>query len=216
VTAAADRERLAILVHEVRSSVAALASIAHAYRDKRLTRDERQSLVSLALGACRAIERVVDDAAVTSLHAQAVHLGRVVLEAVDSARLRGVNARAIVEPGLPEVEADPLRIRQALDNLLTNAAEHAGADEEIVVRALVDDSRLVLSVSDAGGGIAPQDHARILEPGVRLDPTRPGSGLGLAIVRAIAEAHGAALTIDSTLGEGATFSLEFLVDRCAL
>jgi signal transduction histidine kinase len=213
VTALADRERLAILVHEVRSSVAALVSIAEAYRDERLTFDERQSLVSLALAACRGIERLVDDAAVTSLHLERVHLGSVVLEVVDTARLRGVNVRAIVEPGLPVVEVDPARIRQALDNLVTNAAEHAGGEDEIVVRAHVDDGRLVLSVSDTGRGIPPEDHERILEPGVRLDTTRPGWGLGLAIVRAIADAHGAALTVDSAAGDGATLALEFPLER---
>jgi two-component system sensor histidine kinase BaeS len=213
VSAAADRERLAILVHEVRSSVAALAAIAEAYWDERLTRDERHSLVALALGACRSIERVVGDAAVTSIRREPVHLGRVVLEAVDSARIRGANVRGIVEPGLPLIEADPLRIRQALDNLVANAVDHADADDEVVVRALIDDSKLLLSVSDSGRGIAPEEHARILEPGVRLDTSRPGSGLGLSIVRAIADAHGAALKIESEPGAGSTFSLAFPLGR---
>ena len=99
-----------------------------------------------------------------------------------------------------------MRLRQALDNLLRNAMRHA-AGSPIVVGARMDGEQVCVSVSDRGKGIARSDQARIFERGTRLDPSRPGSGLGLAVTRAIAVAHGGALTVESTPGEGATFSI---------
>lgn len=205
----ADRERLALLVHEVRSPVAALSALAETWRDERLDSEGRRSLATLVIAACRGIERVVSDAAVASVRLEKVDLGRLVTEAAEVAALHGSAVRSIVEPGLPPVQADPLRIRQALDNLFSNALTHAQSDEPIVVRVHGGDGELLLSVSDSGPGLPVEDHARIFEPGVRLDSTRPGSGLGLAVVRAIADAHGADLRLESSPGRGSTFTLAF-------
>ena len=204
MTASADRERLAILVHEVRSPVAALGAIAEAYPDAEPS--ARRRLVALAAAACASIERVVSDAAVTSVVLEHVDVGQLVERCVSSAALDGGNVRAEVEPELPRVEADPLRLRQAIDNLIANALTHA-PDGDVLVEARSGKSAVVVSVTDAGAGIPPHEQERIFQAGVRLDRTRPGSGLGLAISRAIAEAHGGALAVDSAPGRGATFTL---------
>ena len=207
MTTRADRDRLAILVHEVRSSVAALAAIAEIYPDQSLDLAERRSLAALSIDACRAIERVVTDATVASIRLREVDIARLVAETVGGAILRGGNVRAVVEPGLPLVEADPLRVKQALDNLVSNALAHSGGAHEVVVSAHEGDGNVRLSVADEGDGIPIKEQERIFEAGVRLDPRRPGSGLGLAVARAVAEAHGGDLTLDSTPGKGATFTL---------
>jgi len=207
VTERADRDRLAILVHEVRSSVAALAAIAEIYSDQSLDLSGRRSLAALSVDACRAIERVVTDATVASLRLQEVDLAVLVSETVGGAILRGGNVRAAVEPGLPLVHADPLRLRQALDNLVSNAVAHSGVANEIVVSVGRGDGDIRLSVADDGEGVPTAEQERIFEAGVRLESSRPGSGLGLAVARAVAEAHGGELTLDSTPGEGATFTL---------
>lgn len=212
MTADAAGQGLAILVHEVRSPVAALAAIAEASGKQRLEPEARRSLVQLALAACRAIERIVTDATVASVRLEPVDLGRVVTEAVAAASLRAPSVRMIVEPGLPIVDADALRIRQALDNLVANALTHGGPGREIVVHAYVRAGELVLAVSDSGPGIPADQQERIFEAGVRLDPGRPGYGLGLAVVRAIADAHRASLRVHSAPGRGATFTLAFPLD----
>jgi len=207
LTAPADRDRLAILVHEVRSSVAALAAIAEIYSDPSLDLATRQSLASLSVDACHAIERVVTDATVSSVQMQDVDLARLIAETVGAAILRGGNVRGIVARDLPLVEADPLRLRQALDNLVSNALAHSGPAHEIVVSVDSGADDVRLSVADRGEGIPIGEQERIFEAGVRLDSSRPGSGLGLAVARAGAEAHGGELTLESSPGEGATFTL---------
>jgi two-component system, OmpR family, sensor histidine kinase BaeS len=205
----ASRDRLAIVVHEVRSPVAALAAIAEAYRDAEAP--ARRRLVSLAIDACSSIERIASDATVASIVRERVDLGRLVEDAATAAGLAGGDIRTEIEPDLPALDADPHRLRQAIDNLISNALTHA-AGGAVVVAARAEDGAVVVSVADSGPGIPVDEQARIFEAGVRLDAGRPGSGLGLAVARAIAEAHGGSLAVESMVGTGTTFALRLPVD----
>jgi signal transduction histidine kinase len=202
-----DRERLALLVHEVRSPVAALSAIAEAIREPRHDAHARAEVVRLVVSACRAIERIVADVASTSIRLERIDPGRLVAEAVATARLRGAAINESIAADLPILEADPARLRQALDNLIANAVRH-GTAADVVVEARATDEAIRISVSDRGSGIAVDDQARIFEVGVRLRPEVGGTGLGLALTRAIVEGHGGSLAIASTPGEGATFTIE--------
>ena len=204
---AGEPGRLAILVHEVRSPVAALQVVADAARHQDLEPSALRDVVALALAACSGIERVVTDVAVASVRLEEVDAGSLVRAAAAAASLSGARVRAQVTPGLPPVSADPLRLRQALDSLVSNALAHgARPDEEVVVSAATDGTRVLLAVADAGEGIPPADQTRIFE-GVRLDGSASGAGLGLMIARAIAEGHGGTLTVESAPGHGSTFTL---------
>jgi two-component system OmpR family sensor kinase len=113
------------------------------------------------------------------------------------------------------VVGDENRLRQAMDNLLTNAVRHTPADTPITVRVRPADAggRCLLEVADTGPGLSAEDAAHVFERFYRSDPSRArtttqqGSGLGLAIVAAIAQAHGGSVTVRSRLGHGACFTL---------
>jgi two-component system OmpR family sensor kinase len=129
----------------------------------------------------------------------------------------------------PDVDADPdlgaagesvvigdeNRLRQALDNLLTNAVRHTPAETPITVRVRPADAagRCLLEVADTGPGLSDEDAAHVFERFYRSDPSRArtttqqGSGLGLAIVAAIAQAHGGTASVRTKLGHGACFTL---------
>lgn len=203
-----DHERLAVLVHELRSPVAALSAIARTLSDRSAQATERDELVRLALGACRGLERIGLDVVATSVRREALDPGALVRDVVATARIRGVEVVAEVEGSLPSVWGDPVRLRQALDNLVANALVHSGTDAAVAVSAATgDDGVVLLSVADSGVGIPEHEQERIFDTGTRLDPNRPGSGLGLALVRAIAEAHGGRLSVVSAPGAGATFTI---------
>jgi signal transduction histidine kinase len=206
VTDGVDAERLAVLVHEVRSPVAALSAIAETFSQGELDRAGRLELVRLSLAACRGVERIVTDLAVASIHTEQVDAGVLVQQAVSVARLRGALVEADLPPDLPSIEGDPSRLRQVLDNLISNAVRHGSPSEVVHVRAQVN-GMLRISVSDSGDGISLEHQERIFDVGVRLDPSLPGVGLGLALARAIAEGHGGSLTVRSAPGEGTTFTL---------
>ncbi len=201
------KDRLAVLVHELRSPAAALAAMADAFEDRRLETSARLRLVELALAACRGIERLILDATHASVRPETVDIGRLVDEAVAAAVLGGADVRAEVAAGIPVLHADPLRLRQALDNLVANALRHGGAAGGVLVHAWRAERTVLVSVIDRGPGIPLGEQERIFEAGVRLDTGRAGSGLGLAVARSIVEAHGGALKVESAPGVGATFTI---------
>lgn len=201
-----DPGRLAVLVHEVRSPVAALSAIAGALANDDLDLASRRELVRLAELASRAIERIVADAAVASIHPETIEPVAVIRDVVAAAKLRGVPIALVAPDQVPAVEADPARLRQALDNLITNAVLHAGPGVDVSLSVRVDEA-LRIDVSDSGAGIAEDQLDRIFDAGVRLDPETPGTGLGLALVRAIVEGHGGSLTVVSAPGVGTIFTI---------
>jgi two-component system phosphate regulon sensor histidine kinase PhoR len=102
-------------------------------------------------------------------------------------------------------------IEQAVGNLLNNAVKYSPAGSRVVVEATRDDGGVAIIVRDTGCGI-PGDHLpRIFERFYRVDKARSrklgGTGLGLAIVKHIAQAHGGSVTVESTVGQGSTFTL---------
>jgi two-component system OmpR family sensor kinase len=114
---------------------------------------------------------------------------------------------------LPEVVAsvDAGAIRQALVNLLDNAIKFSppGASVEISLTATATDWRI--AISDNGSGIPAAEHARIFERfhrlGSELRRETQGTGIGLSLVKAVAEAHGGKVVLESAPGAGSTFTL---------
>ncbi|TQL58174.1 signal transduction histidine kinase [Propioniferax innocua] len=131
------------------------------------------------------------------------------------ARVRRVGDREWVLDRTAPVTAqvDQQRLMQAVVQLAANAVRYSEPDTSVHLavdhRSHSGGSDVVVSMRDHGIGIAHQDHARIFERFARLDATgeRPGSGLGLPIVRAIAEAHGGRIEVESSPGQGSRFSL---------
>src|SRR5438034_6362647 len=104
MTSEAERKRLAIVVHEVRSPVAALSAIADALSGGALDGNGRRELVVLAIAASRGIARIVADATVASVRLERIDAGHVVAEAAAAARFGGGNVRVEIDPKLPEVD----------------------------------------------------------------------------------------------------------------
>ena len=109
---------------------------------------------------------------------------------------------------LPTIQADPVLLRRALDNLLDNASAYSDADTPIVLAARTDNRALVIEVQDRGIGIAPEDLAQLFTPFFRADRSRDrhtgGVGLGLLLANRIVEAHAGSLDVSSRPGAGTT------------
>lgn len=126
-----------------------------------------------------------------------------------------IRSRARVEreyaPGLPDLVANPGRLHQVFLNLLHNAAQsmpEGHADENVIsVRTQLDGSRLRIDVTDTGLGIDPEVLPRIFEPFFTTKTVGVGTGLGLSICQDIVQRMGGEIRVDSTLGEGSTFSV---------
>ena len=114
---------------------------------------------------------------------------------------------------VPKLKSDRQKLKQILVNLLSNALKYTKQGRvEIMAEIQPARGRLVLRVKDSGVGIAPEDHARIFEPFQQAKRViaRPqgGTGLGLAISRRLARMLGGDISLQSALGEGATFSVD--------
>lgn len=199
-----DTDRLTVLVHEIRSPAAALAAIAAAAGSS-AGDSARAELARLAVAACRDIERLLLDVAVTSVRLERVDVGALADDAVAAHVLRG-NDVALERDDDLVIDGDAVRLRQALENLISNALAYGGV-RGVTVRATRDGDVVRLAVTDSGPGIPPSEHDRIFEPGVRLGGETPGAGIGLALTRAMVAAHGGTLSVESSAGAGATFTI---------
>jgi signal transduction histidine kinase len=142
-----------------------------------------------------------------------VDLGLLVTEVVDQmsdlAQRRGVKTELATVAGHAQSEVDPVRIRQVLMNLLTNAIKFSETGSTIHVKWEQDADADRIEVRDHGIGIAPENHQRIFTSfeQVHKGDTRKygGTGLGLSISRSLVRMHGGELWVESELQEGATF-----------
>lgn len=111
-------------------------------------------------------------------------------------------------PDLPPLKANPLRLRQMLDNLIGNAIKYSPPGGQIDVGLRAEDGQVILSVRDDGPGIPLADQPRIFDKFFRagnVPESVQGSGLGLAIVKSIVDSHQGRVWVESAPGQGSTF-----------
>jgi signal transduction histidine kinase len=113
-------------------------------------------------------------------------------------------------PHFPAVQGDETRLRQVLDNLVSNAIKYSPDGGTVEIGGSSDDTSATVYVRDEGVGLGAADQERVFERFFRVDGAlsrrTQGTGLGLYLARAIVEAHGGHMDVQSEIGKGATFS----------
>ncbi len=216
------RHMTADIAHELRNPLSVLRSNVEAMLDDVYPTDKEHLLP--VLEETLLLQRLVDDLRLLSL-AESGHLTlqRELVEVPDllkavaevhqaGAHERGIELLVEVQGALPKVHADPDRLRQIVGNLLDNALRYTQAGGVITLRAGGGSEGVRIEVEDSGAGIPKEDVARVFDRFYRGDAGRSrswgGSGLGLSIVRALVEAHGGVISVNSELGKGATFVID--------
>ena len=145
------------------------------------------------------LSKVVDDALVVARSASAI---------------KGVALQYQVEPDLPLLVLDTVQMERVIANLLGNAIKFTPAGGRVRLNARRQRHTVLLSVADDGPGIPPEELPRLSERHFRGTRTRgiDGAGLGLFIVRAVVEAHGGTMRIDSSVGEGTAVTVSLPVE----
>jgi signal transduction histidine kinase len=222
---------LATVSHELRTPLTSILSSTELLAVVGALVDDQAELVHIIDRNVGRLLHMVDDLLLLArlesgqvpLDLRVVDIAEVTADALD-ARRAGTDPRedltlvADIEPG-PPAAADPERLGQLLDHLLSNAENYSPAGGTVTVRAHADDRRWTISVQDTGIGIPPAELARVFEEFTRASNARlggvPGAGLGLAISRRVAELHGGELTLASVEGSGtiATLHLPFAYAR---
>jgi signal transduction histidine kinase len=221
------RNMVTDVAHELRTPLSNIRGYLEALQDG-VVEPERHIVDSLHAEAML-LNRLVDDlqelslaeAGQLKLERQPVSLADIVDKAIEAVRLRAEAKGVTVQVDLPKdllVDVEPQRVGQVLRNLLENALAHTPPDGEIALSAHEacpepsrrDDQWVEVSVRDTGSGIAAKDLPYVFERFYRADKSRSratgGAGLGLAIARSLVEAHGGRIWVESTEGEGSTFT----------
>jgi two-component system sensor histidine kinase BaeS len=212
----ARRALLAEVTHELRTPLTVISGGLEAMVDGVHAADEDH--LAPILAETRVMDRLLDDlrtlsladAGALTLHREltdaALLAEQVVASQQRAAAQAGIELRATGSP--MEAMLDPVRFREIVTNLVTNALRHtpSGGHVLVDVRATADPAEVVLTVTDDGEGIDPEDLERVFDRFQRRADSR-GSGLGLAIVRALAVAHGgsAEAASDGVPGHGSAF-----------
>jgi signal transduction histidine kinase len=146
--------------------------------------------------------------------AQPCEMEHIVLEALLGHNLQAeekeIKLQAHIADDLPEIIGQPVRLGQAVSNLVGNALKYTPPKGQVAVSVQADEQNIVVQVSDTGPGIPPAKQAglfgKFYKVGARETRAQEGHGLGLAIVKSVVEAHGGPVWVESAVGEGSTFA----------
>ena len=119
-----------------------------------------------------------------------------------------IKVQTDIAPSMPALRANPIRLRQVLDNVVGNAIKYSGANGQVKISIHSEDDQVILQVSDEGPGIPPADQPHIFDKfyrGRNITSEIAGSGLGLAIVKSIVENHQGRIWLESAEGKGSSF-----------
>jgi len=206
------RELMADVAHELRTPLTVVQGRLEGLLDGVYPRDDRQ--LDELLEETRILSRLIDDlrtlalseAGTLTLQKEPADLRAVAADAVRAAdaeaSARGIAIALDAPAGLPMLEVDPVRIREVIGNLLTNAIRHTGGGS-ITVGVHQQPEAIVIDVRDTGEGMTAEDLAHAFDRFHKGTASR-GSGLGLTIARNLVVAHGGAITLASEPGRGTT------------
>lgn len=205
------RAMLADVTHELRTPLTVIQGNLEGLIDGVYPRDDAH--LTPILEETRVLSRLIDDlrtlalaeSGALKLQKEPTDLATLTSETVASFRAQadaaGIELRAEVAAEMPAIELDPARIREVLENLIANALHYTPRGGTICVRCAIEDRRAVVSVSDSGAGIPPDELPHIFERFYKSRDSR-GTGLGLAIAKNLVAAHGGEISAQSEPGAG--------------
>jgi two-component system sensor histidine kinase BaeS len=205
------RQLMADVAHELRTPLSVIQGRLEGLLDGVYPRDDER--LRLVLEETRVLARLIDDvgtlahteSGTLALQREPTDVSVLVTDVVRSlsaqAEANEVRLEGQSVPDLPLFDFDPLRMREVLTNVITNAIRHTPRGGRVTVEASVEGGGLRMTVVDTGRGIAPADLPHVFDRFYKGEGS-PGSGLGLAIARALIVAHGGEITAESPPGAG--------------
>ena len=216
-------EFVAVASHELRTPLAAVYGAAITLRKHDLDAKTRDAMLDVIFHQSDRLARIVNDV----LWASRLESGslRTAIEKCDAAMLTeevvtdtrprlpaGCALELTAPPALPPVAADPEKLRRVLVNLVDNAVKYSPDGGRIEIELGASDGYVRFAVRDEGLGIPEDEQERVFDKFHRLDPYLhrgvSGTGLGLYICRELVRQMNGRIWVDSSAGEGSTFSFE--------
>jgi heavy metal sensor kinase len=210
------------IAHELKTPLTILKGESELALSRPLSPTESQELASMYLEETSRLSRIVDDlltlarveAGQMSVNKERVQMDRLLNDIHEDALILAVKKRISVtmerNDGV-QIIGDPVRLRQLLRALVSNAVRYTDPGGQISIRSERGAREIEISIEDTGIGIPPDSIDRIFDRFYRVDEARSrahgGSGLGLAIAKWIAEAHQGSINVRSTPGKGSCFTV---------
>jgi two-component system sensor histidine kinase MtrB len=228
----ADREKdrlqfVAMVVHDLKNPVLAIDMATRQLDRARITAEQRDSYVAGVREEVVRLQGIIrdltDDIQVVngrfSVRKTEVDVGTLVRRFVTTQSKAFATHRIVVQADEGcTILGDADRIARVLTNLVSNAVKYSPAGTRISLRVEKRQTQAVLTVSDEGPGIAPEDLAVLFQPfgrGRSAHTLAEGTGIGLYVVKQIVEAHDGRIEVQSKPGQGATFQIELPLIRTA-
>ncbi|MBN1878003.1 MAG: HAMP domain-containing histidine kinase [Anaerolineae bacterium] len=215
------RQMTADIAHDLRTPLTVIKGYTEALRDGDLP--PLQTTFETMYQEAEHLSRLIDDLRLLSLadagelilNRRAVSPEELLAQAwaayLPLAQEEGITLSIEIAEDLPDMFVDPERLARVLGNLISNALRYTPAGGQIELRGRLHNASVVLCVRDTGAGISPENLPYIFDRFYRGDTSRHAddgeSGLGLAIVKSLVEAHGGAINVMSTMGQGTTFEV---------
>ena len=219
LTARAREQVLGVVAHDLRNPLHLVMATTELLGEPALAPERRQELLGMTMRATAQMRRLVSDlldavriqTGRLTLDLEPLTIGSIVDQAEEMARPlaaeRGVTLESAAADSALRLRVDRARIQQVLGNLLGNAIKFTKPGGRVVLDASIENGVALFRVRDTGAGIPPERLPHVFDQFWQGDSKdRRGIGLGLAIAKAIVEAHGGSIAVDSCVGEGSTFS----------
>ena len=219
---AAKDEFVSSVSHEFRTPLTSILGYVEILLEDEPAEDQLEALTIIRRNSERLLTLVSDLLAARNgqliVTPHAVDVAELVRASVSAAKPKADAARVVLKADVParlDAHVDGPRISQVLDNLVSNAIKYSPDGGNVVVSLAQEDGHFSCRVSDTGMGMSEEDQAEVFDKFFRTGSVRrtniPGVGLGLSISKAIVEAHGGTIDVESKLGEGTTFTFRLPV-----
>ena len=220
---------LATVSHELRTPLATIKGYSTMMVDyfSRLNQNEKRDYLKSIDHSTDRLAMLVDnlldtsrmEAGLLKLEKHSTSLVKLIETITTEAKLRANRHEILtrIDKEIPNINIDAKRIRQVLDNLINNAIKYSPPDTKVTITAKKSGDKVILSVTDRGSGIPPEELKNVFDRMYRIEQRLysgvDGLGLGLYICRRLVEAHGGKIWVESTIGKGSTVFFTLPLDN---
>ena len=229
----ADRAKsdfLANMSHELRTPLNAIIGFAEILRDEiigPIRPEQRELVVDIHTSGRHLLNMINDILDLSKIEAGTMDLDFETFSVVDAMEEVNTIVNALASKKQIQlaqefdqditVTADKTKFKQILYNLLANGVKFTNEDGRVTTKFEISDNSLLIQVIDTGVGISPEDQEMLFQAFTQVDTSKAraheGTGLGLALTKRLVELHGGEIWVESTVGEGSTFSFTLPMQR---
>jgi two-component system, NtrC family, sensor kinase len=209
------------IAHEINNPLTGVLSYSTVLYDEitdPVHKEDLRIIIDETLRCREIVKGILDFARETKIEKQPANINKVISDVMmlleRHVNFQNIRIKKDLAENLPEISIDVNQIKSVINNLALNAADamHTGGALAISTRFDAEMNSVVITISDTGIGIQKENLAKIFDPFYTTKETGKGTGLGLSVTYGIVKRHGGTISVESTVGKGTIFTIEFPVN----